>query len=114
MLVVAERWVDVWSHWVEAHPARLIGTASAGIGAVLAAVDGVNVTTLANVGVLTFTLSAVTLIVRALLVVIRGERAANREMRAQIAAHAAQLADDNIELRHRVAELERQLLGDGR
>lgn len=114
MLVAAERWADIWSHWVEAHPARLIGAATSAIGTVLAVVDGVSVATLANVGVLGFTLSAVTLIVRALLIIIRGERHANREMRAQIAAHAAQLADDNIELRQRVAELERQLLGDGR
>lgn len=107
--MVAERWVLVWTGWIEEHPARLIGASTATIGAVLGVIDGVSVTTVANVGVLGFTLSMVTFIVRALLTALRAERHANREMREHLQHNADRLAQDNADLRARIAELERRL-----
>lgn len=108
-MIVAERWVLVWTGWIEEHPARLIGASTGLIGATLGVIDGMSVATLANVGVLGFTLSMVTLIVRALLSALRAERAANASMREQLQAHAERLAADNAELRARVMELERRI-----
>jgi len=106
---VAERSVMVWTGWIEEHPARLIGASTGIIGATLGAIDGMSVTTVANVGVLGFTLSMVTLIVRALLTALRAERIANREMRRDIQRNADRLAADNADLRARIADLERRL-----
>lgn len=114
MLVVAERWIDVTAHWIEAHPARIIGASGSVITAGMIAVDSLSPATIVNAALLTFTLSGVTLITRVMLVLLRSERARTREMAAQLAAHSAQLVDDNHELRARVAELERRLMGDGR
>lgn len=112
-MIAAERWVIVWTGWIEDHPARLIGASTATIGAVLGVIEP-SITTIANVGVLGFTLSMVTLIVRALLTALRAERHANREMREALQHNADRLADDNADLRARIADLERRLHGDGR
>lgn len=109
-MLVAERWVTVWEGWIEEHPARLVAGSTSVVGATLAIVDGMSVTTIANIGVLGFTLSMVTMIVRTLLLLLRNERAANRQMRDQLQQHAERLQQDNDGLRARVLQLERRLL----
>lgn len=109
MLVVAERWSGVATGWIENHPARIIGASTGTVAAVLGALDGASVATFANIGVLGFTLSVVTLVVRALLTALRAERHANRDMRESLQRNAERLAQDNAELRARIAELERRL-----
>ncbi len=113
-MLVAERWVTVWEGWIEEHPARLVAGSTSVVGATLAIVDGMSVTTIANIGVLGFTLSMVTMIVRTLLLLLRNERAANREMREQLQRNADRLQADNAELVARIRDLEDRLRGDGR
>lgn len=109
MLVVVERWSGVTVGWIEEHPGRIIGASTGIVATVLGVLDGASVATFANVGVLGFTLSVVTLVVRALLTALRAERHSNREMRENLQRNAERLAQDNAELRARIAELERRL-----
>lgn len=114
MIPLVEAATRQFAGLVEERPAVLVAASAAITGAIAAVADGMSLPTAASAGVAAATVGLVTAVVRVLLQDLTALRHRVRELEGREDGWLAAAADERDAMRQRIAELERQLEGDGR
>lgn len=116
-MAAVERGAGLFADLVERHPAALVSSATATIGGMLAALDGLDASTAAATGVAGLTIAVCTILAKTLLADIAGLRARVATLEEREANRLAAMDAERARMAARITDLEARLAqqdGDGK